>query len=375
MPTAPTTVPLALIETLRGLLGSQDAQAIDVRDAIADSTTEDLPAKLQSLSRELLLDRSCRIELDDVINKETRRVLAALEDPEKFPVTVASGANEELFIQAVDQAQRTWKLVEPLCWSIAVAAKYADTDTLTPWSSALRSLTAFGEKPEGGHSILIQLRRLPALCLAETAAIASVSGGRWDNLRALLVTPKVAVQNTGERRPLIAVIHQYGPFEVNDSLAQVLSLTAQHEEFDAAQALAQFTERKRGKFYTPVSDWVHTVCKPAFETQFPDEEDYSDALDLAECSLGTIQQYEEIEQSKKSGRQYVSRASWYGRSTWRNRWSSSTLVDQILDDATTQGEQWPPVQAGLFGGNSADAVDAVERYRDSYNHVRGNRMF
>lgn len=88
-----------------------------------------------------------------------------------------------------------------------------------------------------------------------------------------------------------------------------------------------------------------------------------------------IQQYEEIEQSRKSGRDYVSRASWYGRSTWKNRGASSTLVDQMFDDATTQGEQWPPVQAGLFGGNATDAVDAVERYRDSYNHVRGNRMF
>lgn len=365
---------VTLIEMLRGLLGVQDRHAVDARSAIDSADAADLPEQLQSLTKELLLDPSRRIELDDVINKETRRVLAALADPEQFPVNGSSGSRDELLVEAVEQAQQMWRLVEPLCWSMAVAAKYAEPNTLAPWASALRSLTSFGEKPEGGRAVFIELRKLPALCLAEAAAVACVSSRRWDNLHALLVEPKIATNAMRGKESLVAVIKPYRAFETADVIPNVLTAISRDSELDVSTALAEYGQG-RGRFYTPVSDWIYTMSRPAFEGTFPDENDYADAFDLAECYLGMLQQHHAIEWSKANDTGYVGNSSWYGRSIWRDRHSDRTLVDEVLESATSSGGGWPQVRAGLFNSDPAGAVAAIEKYRENYNQVRRQRTF
>lgn len=205
------------------------------------------------------------------MNEETRRVLTELSDTERFPVTGNTGSNADLLVEIVGQAQRAWAVVEPLCWSTQVAAGYADSDALTPWVSAMRSITAFGEKPESGLTPLIHLRRLPALCLTETVAIAAVSSGRWENLRALLVAPRIVTYSRDEKLSPADIVAPYRPFEANEMIAQVLASVTKDPSLDANSALASFTEGKRGQLYTPVSDWMFEVLKPAFERQFSDE--------------------------------------------------------------------------------------------------------
>ena len=120
---------------------------ISAREAVAKASSQDRQRQFQELTKNLLLDPSRRIELDDVVNEEARGVLTELSNTERFPVTGSTGNNADLLVEIVGQAQHAWEVVEPLCWSTHIAARYADSDALTPWVSAMRSITAFGEKP------------------------------------------------------------------------------------------------------------------------------------------------------------------------------------------------------------------------------------
>ncbi|MGV9795232.1 toll/interleukin-1 receptor domain-containing protein [Gordonia sp. NPDC003422] len=359
---------VALIQQINGLLGKPDSAVTDAREAIARASSQERPRRFQELTKNLLLDPSRRIELDDIVNQETRRVLAELSDTEKFPITGSTGDSEALLIEFVGQAQRTWGLVEPLCWSLQVAARYADSDALTPWVSAMRSIASFGEKPEGGLTTPIHLRRLPALCLAETVAVAAVAAERWSNLRSLLIGPRISINGYSDRRSLVDVIAQYRPFETSDIVAHVLAHAS--SEPDAGIPAAVEASRKV-KLHTPVSDWMFRSLKPIFEHQFSDETEYADAFDRAECFLGALEQFENIAMSEKHDR-YLSRASWYGRSTWRLRGSRSPL-DDMLDEAQSEGADWGPLRAKLFDGSSDAAIRAIETYKESYDEVRGRR--
>ncbi|WP_313318722.1 hypothetical protein, partial [Gordonia sputi] len=345
---------------------------ISAREAVAKASSQDRQRQFQELTKNLLLDPSRRIELDDVVNEEARGVLTELSNTERFPVTGSTGNNADLLVEIVGQAQHAWEVVEPLCWSTHIAARYADSDALTPWVSAMRSITAFGEKPESGLTPLIHLRRLPALCLTETVAIAAVSSGRWENLRALLVAPRIGTYSRDEKLSLADIVAPYRPFEANKMIAQVLASVTKDPSLDAKSALASCTEGKRGKLYTPVSDWMFEVLKPAFERQFSDEDEYADAFDRAECFLGALQQHEKIMFAKKYDR-FLGRASWYGRSTWRFRGSRSPL-DDILDEARADAEAWPAVRNNLFDGDPDSAVTAIETYKASYDQLRGRRI-
>ena len=358
------------IKEVMGLTPSLDPAV--VRTAVEETATERRPALLRRLTKEMIRDPLRDIELDDLISQEVARVLAAMRDEERFPTSSSGGTNSELAVGAAEMATDYWHLVEPFCWSLQIAARWArNSDALVPWAKGIHAISHEARKPFGGHTYLISLKHVPSLISVFVAAMAAVGQGKWANFKSLLVDNTVTVsgyENT--RLPVIQTVDPWGPFD-SDLVPQLLANAMEmRKELSDAQAALDANEGK--KFHTPTADWMHGMIRPMFDEQYPDGEAYDSAFDSTEVMLGIVAADLFITQSGGEVERPIRlRPSWFGRSAWRSR-RRPDPVQAILDNLTAQDESWPPLQAGLFGGSVDRARTATTYYAESFAKYRSS---
>lgn len=364
----------SLVTTISRLLGESAPDALTIQAAIAQVADEERPALLRRLTKEMLPDPARRIELDETVRQETRRILDAMRDEARFPTESLQGSGLERTASVVSQATDMWRLIQPFVWSLEVAVRWASQGQLQPWAKGLRALAVEATRTRGGITALLDLRHLPGMVSAMTIGLAAVGSGRWDNLKALLVDSTVDDRDRGLPVSLIDVSDPWSPFaRAGDWTAQTLARTVLHDE-DPTTALAHFTERKVGKYHTPVAEWMHHILRPCFAELHLDNYTYDQEFDLAEVMLGLISQ-DLASQSAASDPQtsWRHRSSWFGRSTWRVNHRYGDPIAAAQRELGSQQAQWAPLRAGLFGGDPARAERAIAAYREWFTQISNSR--
>lgn len=358
-----------LIEKLKEVMGlSPVLDPAVIRTAVDEATGEQRPALLRQLTKDMIRDPSRDIELDDLISQEVAHVVAALRDSERFPTSSKSGTNSELVIGAAETATDYWHLVEPFCWSLQIAARYATPQTLTPWVKGLRALCTEALKIAGGNTYLIHLRHVPSLIAVFVAAMAAGGQGKWDNYKSLLIDPKVAnPYHDNLRFSLIQTVSPWGTFE-GEGIPQLLAHAAK-QGADFATAQSEIDAGQAPRYHTPIAEWLNMILRPMFNDQFPDNQAYDAEFDAAEVMIGLV--YEDLgllAAKDEPTRPYYLRNKWYGRSTWRGRKYDNPLRI-FADDLANEGPSAPPLAAGLFGGSVERATEALNEYSPFFNEL------
>jgi len=181
-----TEAAITLVTAVRAAMGLDAAASADVTQAVVDeASTERRPVLLRDATKELLLDPVRRIQLDDLVTGEARRVVRVIDDEKTTEYTGAS-EHQALTIAAAETARRLWLEVEPFCWSLQVAVRYVgDVSQLRPWTAGLQAMTARAAVRRDGHETLTATRYIPALAATFTGALAAVSQQNWAALKAL----------------------------------------------------------------------------------------------------------------------------------------------------------------------------------------------
>lgn len=276
--------------------------------------------------------------------------------------------------EIVTTARRYVTLSLPLCASLEVAARWAPHDALTPWASALRALCNEAEKVQNGHTALLGLRWVPALFATFAAALSAISAERFQNLRTLVVDPEIATRYGEGNISLIEVVDPWKPFrEVNDIVPNVL---ARHviDGDDPVAAYEALAGNKAGKRYAPASDWLHAELQRLGDDWFLDDSSYDVAFKRTELFLGLLTQDLAAQRITDPERAWLVRSNWFGRSTWQDRYSRKSSVEQAFDEYSREGSSWPPLAAGLFGKDSQRVEDAFAGYSEDYNRIRQHRF-
>jgi hypothetical protein len=292
---------LIQIDSADSLFG-QLAEKVDALERL--DSAHPLSARLASeLTKKYLVDSRYRIELQDLVLRETETVHAELVDT-KFPVQgVAQPA------QVLVRIQRYQALTETLVRVLATGCYWGDTQHITMWARCLSrianpSTTNFGD---GGW---FYLRQYPALLLLYAGGIAAVAGQKYQVLSALL-SPKLTARLPTDAVPLVTVVNPGMVFE--DQTARAL-----------------FPQP------APVSQHLYQVLRQALIDFLPEESLYTWCFDRFECILTLVH--------KDVGNWPLVLPGWYA---WRNK---KAWYD-LLHEAADRGDAWELIRAGLFGGS------------------------
>ena len=183
------------------------------------------------------------------------------------------------------------------------------------------------------------LFRYPALLSLYAAGIAAVATSRYTLLRALLCTP---LRSSQGREPEMVVQTVYPHSIVPEG---------------AAHVLVPHPDAPRLKYKSPLSQYLHHVLRPLLAELVPADHAYTEAFDRFEYLASLV--HADISQQKHGWARFAG-----GCFEWRNegdRWLPNIVGNEIQDSQ----EQWPPLQAGLFGGSTErllKAKQAVDKF-------------
>jgi hypothetical protein len=276
-----------------------------------DKSVEETP--IEVLKR-LLADERERIRLDDFISAQIRHAIQEL-NLERFPANALTAEQFEARLIQYEQA------VAPLQTTVMLLARWATPEQLRLLTKIF-SRIAEAEKPQGGTVRSIGLAWYPAFFLAYLAGIAAVSEGRYDVLRIVLVAP-VDASYRGQlsgAQPLV--------------LPMVYALT------DAVESFKQLPNFERR--HTPRSDYLYQRIQPILE----------DELFLGRSYERVFNEFEVLFALSFADMRPDSDRVWGppGRFAWQRDGMGS--YDEIVSQATRQGDKWPALKAGFFSGSS-----------------------
>jgi hypothetical protein len=344
-------------------VGENKIDPATVSASVDEATIAERRVMLHRLTKEMLLEPSRTIEMNDLVSDEVGRIISAMRDTARFPIVLSHEDADQQLVRVASVAEDYRQLVEPFCSSLQVAARWAAAKDLTPWIDGLRAIYSEANKPLTGSTALIKLRKIPTLFAIFTVALTCTGQKRWENLNALLVDNTVSYSYREKKTPLLQANSPWEPFENSpDLVPNMLARSAKNGE-SLQDALSQFTQNNASMYHTPIAEWLFHTLRPAFNDQFRDDSTYETEFDKAEVILGLISQDIANVEAGENGGAFLRRSQWFGRVMWRFR-RFGNPIDEIAEEKRSHGTAWQPLSEGLFDGDSARADRAISDYRE-----------
>ncbi|MEU1995053.1 toll/interleukin-1 receptor domain-containing protein [Nocardia gamkensis] len=351
---------VTLAMTLVRAVGGDTVDPTTVSASVDEATLAERRVMLRRLTKEMLLEPSRAIELNDLVSDEVGRIIGEMQDTDRFPVTLVSGSNHEQLATIASIAKDYRELVGPFCDSLQVAARWGATNDLTPWTDGLRAIYNEADKPLSGNTILIKLRKIPTVIATFTAALACTGSKRWDNFKTLLVDNEVNYGSRGKKAFLDAN-SLWEPFENVPKLGLNIIARSTIQRETPLDSLS-WIEKNNFSYRTPIAEWLLATLRSTFNDQFRDERTYEAEFDRAEVFLGIVSQdLANVAAGQDPARAWLRRSLWFGRVMWRFR-SHHNPVDEFSTELTNLGSNWPPLRANLFDSDSDRAGQAISEY-------------
>lgn len=190
----------------------------------------------------------------------------------------------------------------------------------------------------GGNSAAVNIRRYPALLCQYVGGLCAVHSGRWDVLRALTVDA--------------TLMHPNGPMPMARALSQweVLGVGGDPTWLPGQE-----------RMHTPASNHLFTVVRDSLRDTIPDDARYELTFDHFEYLLGLIIQDQRNQGFRGGPKAPIGRFGW--KHAYYDENLGSSLVSSVRAEAEAQRATWPPLAAGLFGGDSERLRQAFDGYQ------------
>jgi uncharacterized caspase-like protein len=264
----------------------------------------------------LLAGESGSIGLHDMLSSEVRRFLAVTSED---AFASSSKFTQEEFVSRLERYEVATQDIAIL---LACVSQWGRTYHLATLQKCIaRSCDRL--ETSDGLTVWLALKWYPLLLELYCAGVAAVDARRFDSLGAIFgtVLPSSNYQRSSNT------------FVEAASMA-VLELTR-------TNVLKQIPSHER--HYTPLSEYLLKTLQPKLDDALFLGKNYEDAFDTfevyfalcaADCRLANGQD------------------AWgpIGRFGWKHRTGNSPL-ERVLKEANAQKSEWPPLKAGLFGGD------------------------
>jgi len=278
-------------------------------------------------AKQLLSERRHRIELDEFVNEHLRDALNALS-AKNFPL--GGNATDEDFVKRVAAYQTA---IGDLQTIVILLARWGDTEGLLQLEKIL-SRIANADKTAGGLVIWLQLRWYPVLVLMYSAGITALSVKHYDALQVVLATHVRADQASRGSEPLV-----------------MRAIGAQTDTINNFKVLPGH----EGDRY-PRSEHLFKVLGPMLDEALFLGEEYEMLFDRFEVLVALS--FADFRDPSGEGNCWGPP----GRFAYKNDYSASPMA-MLLAEVEAQGQSWPLLGSGLFGGNLERFLKVARSYQ------------
>jgi uncharacterized caspase-like protein len=305
----------------------EDDQLVEVPFVEEAHTRDSIQAKVTRIKR-LLAANSSTIELHDFMIEEVKRFLSE-SSQDHFRVQGPFSTEEFL-----DRISKYEAAVSDLCILIACVSYWA-----APQHRQIlqKTLARSADRVEGqsGLTVWLSLRWYPILLEIYCGGIAAIEGQRYDSLANIFLTKVNAFEYSTKHETLAEVVTQ-GMLDLNRM--NVFKQIPGHENQ-----------------YTPLSEYLFKLLQPRLDDALFVGRTYEASFDEFEVFFALV-----IADSHKQTRDYV----WgpVGRFGWKESGNENGPLARVVRSARKEGADWPPLRAGLFGGDPARFLAVAEEY-------------
>jgi len=303
-----------------------------------------------------------------IVRSALRTVSNSRSDTKQFPMSFASPSPAEQIREYVAIADHYLATTAPLLTLIVEGARESSPALHREWRQAMTTLAEPLPLPAAPGSLITARRddRLDALALLPATltmyggTMAAVDHGNYEAVKALTIDGKVtrSIWNQG---PKVTTLEKAGPWElVGYQLNLGVALRAAQRDQLTPELLASLASGDHPRARYPVSAYLHDALRPYFADHT--DTHYSELFDNAEVTFSLI------------AADLTAQRSGYLREPWLGLFVQhaaesypveQSAVAQILDAALEAGEQWPPLNVGLFQGSTDHLRRAVNCVREA----------
>jgi hypothetical protein len=298
--------------------GEDDRKTVDrlltLASGIEPALSENSTDKIRAV-KSLLSSDGSSIELHDGVVRELRAFVAAT-GPENFD------PNERFSDKALlDRLTRYEAASHDLSILLACIAYWGKSSHVVLLRKLLARATDHLEE-RSGLPAWSSLRWYPLVIAQYCVGIASVDGGRFDSLAAIFDAPVIRSRAGGPQLRFLDIISD----AIGDIVSQgIFKKVPGHE-----------------RHYVPMSEYLYSILQPRLDDVLFIGKSYEKSFDEFEIMLALCAADENVQRGRNP---------WgpVGRFGWKHR-SYSSPFTAFVDAAKSSGQLWPPLQAGLFGG-------------------------
>lgn len=315
-----------------GVLEESDTKDIDrlVYMPVEDSfSTQDNTYTKIGRVKGLIASEAGAIELHDFLSAEVRHFLSATTE-DMFAPSVQYSI--EALIERLKNYETTVADLSLLFASVAQWGKTVHLQTLQ--KCIARSSDRL--ESQGGISVWLALRWYPLIIGLYSAGIAALDARRYDSLAIIFNTQTF----TGHYQDTASSF-------VEAASEAILQLNRQN-------VFKQIQGYERN--YTPMSDYLLKILQPQLDDLLFLGKDYENVFDSFEVFFALCV----VDASVVRGDRVWAPVGRFG-------WKRGNLIgplDRIIKEAESHGADWPPLKAGLFGGELTRFTTAVEKFSE-----------
>jgi len=279
---------------------------IEVSSAITDTSSEGGFAEKVKC---YVSDPSKKIVLHDMAMQEVRKFLN-VTSREKMPLQISSFSNEQL----IERFKVYEDILNNLIQFFCILAHWGDVEHKSLLEKTLKRLTD-NNGIESGTVILLNMRWYPVCVLEYIAGISAMAAERYDNLSGVMTTPVDCELGSREKRNIIVPL--------SDAMAEL------HNTFKIFPG--------HEKNLVPRSEYLFKLLQPQLEEILFLGQSYEPLFDRFEMFMALVCAD-------------ITESDWgpVGRFGYKHRRSGEKLYLNLLAEAESQKDSWPPIKSGLF---------------------------
>ncbi|MCD6374289.1 MAG: caspase family protein [Caldisericaceae bacterium] len=292
---------------------------IEIPPAISTSVSEQNKKSIIEIVKEYIPDSRFRTKLDDLVTREIRRILFETSD-EKFPAQ--ADVSPEEFTRRLTLYEAIVKDIQ----SIVILLSHWGDEEHIPVLRKIIARIVDNKTTSGGKVVWLALRYYPCLLLLYSGGIAAIAAGKYDNLHTIMYT-MVGSKYSGEK---------------NEEIIKVVVREAlELERTNIFKSLPGYE-----RYYVPKSEYLFKALQSVIDDLLFLGNSYESSFDRFEVFMALV--YADMDK-RLSGHLWGPP----GRFAYkhRNRGGRDGPFYEVISEAKSQGENWPPLKAGFFNGS------------------------